>query len=77
LSSQSILGFDNRRAHNEHHLPTQFNTKFYGAIESLREKRNINTILHVKDVHVQTDGMDVPSQEQDAKDFTTLQTSLL
>jgi hypothetical protein len=33
--------------------------------------------LHVKDVHVDIDGMYVPWQEQDAKDFTTLQTSLL
>jgi hypothetical protein len=63
LSPQSILGFDNRRAHNEHHLPTpssKTNTKFYGAIKSLQEKRNINTILHVKDVHVDIDGMYVP-----------------
>jgi hypothetical protein len=63
--------------HNKHHLPRQFNKKFCGVIESLQEKRNINIVLHVKDVHVEIDGMYVPRQEQDTKDFTTLQTSLL
>jgi hypothetical protein len=63
--------------HNKHHLLRQFNTKFYGAIESLQEKRNMNIVLHVEDVHVEIEGMYVPRQEQDTKDFTTLPTSLL
>jgi hypothetical protein len=46
--------------HNKHHLLRQFNTKFYGAIESLQEKININRVLHVEDVRVEIDGMYVP-----------------
>ncbi len=60
--------------HNKHHLPRQINTKLYSVIESLQERRNINTILHAKDVHVEIDAMYVPRQEQDTKDLTTLQT---
>jgi hypothetical protein len=46
--------------HHKHHLPRQFNTKFYGAIEALQEKININRVLHVEDVRVEIDGMYVP-----------------
>jgi len=46
--------------HNKHHLPRQFNKKICGVIELLQEKRNINIVLHVEDVHVEIDGMYVP-----------------
>ncbi len=56
---------------DKHRLPRQFNPIYSNAIEVFQGERIINVPLHVRDVHVDGDGVFVgPHEEQDQEDGT-------
>jgi hypothetical protein len=60
----------------EHHLPKQFNRKFYDVIESFQGELATNTPLHLQDIHAKGDGVCIPSLEDHILDSLIAQTSM-
>ncbi len=60
----------------EHHLPRQFNKKFYDVIESFQGEWTTNTPLHLQDIHAKGDGICIPSLKDHTLDSLIAQTSM-
>jgi hypothetical protein len=62
---------------DKHHLPRQFNKEFYDAIESFQGERTMNKPLHVRNIHVEGDGIYVPPPEEHTPKLLVAQTFML
>jgi hypothetical protein len=62
---------------DKHHLPRQFNLEFYNVIESFQEEWAMNKPLHVRNIHVEGDGVYIPPLEEHTPDSPIALTSML
>jgi hypothetical protein len=50
---------------NKFHLPKLFNENYYNVIEVFQGERNINVVMHVRDLFVEGDGVQQSEEQQE------------